>query len=44
MEVKDNLEMEEQLQLFEAVVELTLLFLTICIKFFTDLKLTNWGN
>ena len=37
MKVKENLETKEQLRLVAAV-------LTICINFFTELKLTSWGN
>ena len=42
MKINENLEIEEQLWLVESV--LTLLILTICINFFTELKLTTWGN
>ena len=43
MKVKENLEMEGKLQLVEAVWY-NLLILAICINFFTELKLTTWGN
>ena len=42
MKVKENLEMEEQLRLVEAVLyNLPCSFLSIFINFFTELKLTT---
>ena len=43
MKVKESLEMEEQLRLVEALLYI-LLYLAICINFFTELKLPTWKN